>query len=150
MASRTKNLVARDTYLALMRAHERLTAGTAALFKGHGLTQATYNVLRILRGAGDTGLPCNAVGERLVNRVPDVTRLLDRMERDGLVRRERSASDRRVVLAFLTPEGKTRVDALDDPVMALHGAQFDAFTARELEALEAALARLTEAPLVSP
>ncbi len=142
MASRSKNVLARDTYLAVMRAHESLSTGATSLFKEHGLTQATYNALRILRGAGADGLPCNVVGERLVNRVPDVTRLLDRMERDGLVLRERSTEDRRVVLAFLTKERRKRVDVLDEPVLALHAAQFKDVAARDLEALESALLAL--------
>jgi DNA-binding MarR family transcriptional regulator len=149
MAPRTKNLLARDTYIAVMRVHERLAAQSSALFKRHGLTLATYNVLRILRGAGTDGLPCNAVGERLVNRVPDVTRLLDRMERDGLVLRERGTQDRRVVRAFLTEEGHTRVDSLDQPVLDLHAMQFEDFGMRDLTALKTALQRLIATPLAT-
>lgn len=145
MASRSKTVLARDTYLALVRAQDRLVGQAAALVKGSGLTIATYNVLRILRGAGHDGLACGEIGERLIHRVPDVTRLLDRMERDGLVRRSRSSDDRRVVLTQLTPKGRTAVDALDEPVMALHAQQFAGLSVRELEALEAALERLAEA-----
>ncbi|MEM8709889.1 MAG: MarR family transcriptional regulator, partial [Planctomycetota bacterium] len=71
MAKRTKDHVARDTYLALVRANEQLQGSASSLFKSRGLTQAQYNVLRILRGAGGDGLPCQAIGERLITRVPD-------------------------------------------------------------------------------
>jgi len=139
MGTRSKDILARDTYLALLQAHEVLQAGAATLFKSHGLTAAQYNVLRILRGAGKDGLPCQMIGERLVNRVPDVTRLLDRMERDGLVVRERSEQDRRVVRARLVPAGRSKVDSLDDPVLELHRDQFKGINRSDLEALEAQL-----------
>ncbi len=139
MGTRSKDILARDTYLALVQAHEALLARAAALFKGHGLTAAQFNVLRILRGAGKEGLPCQSIGDRLVTRVPDVTRLLDRMERDGLVVRERSEEDRRVVRARLVPEGRARVDALDEPVLELHRDQFKSMTRSDLEVLEAQL-----------
>jgi DNA-binding MarR family transcriptional regulator len=142
VANRGKTLLARDTYLALVRAQDRLAGQAAALLKGRGLTTATYNVLRILRGAGDGGLACGAIGERLIHRVPDVTRLLDRMERDGWVRRGRSCDDRRVVCTRITPAGRKAVDALDGPMLELHAEQFADLTVREIEALEATLERL--------
>lgn len=145
MATRSKTVLARDTYLALVQAQDRLAAQAAALLKGHGLTTATYNVLRILRGAGGDGLACNEIGARLIHRVPDVTRLLDRMERDGWVRRARSSEDRRVVRTELTPAGRKAVDELDRPVMDLHAGQFAEFSVREIEALEGALERLAQA-----
>ena len=143
MASTIKTIQASKTFLALLRAHEQLVGRMAALIKDHGLTMATYNAIRILRGAGPEGLPCHAVGERLINRVPDVTRLLDRMERDGLVRRQRSEQDRRVVLAVLTPEGWRRAEGLDQPVLDLNAAQFEDFTEAEIDALRSALERLS-------
>lgn len=142
MPARPKPIVARDVYLALMRAHERVTAGAAALFKEHGLSQPQFNVLRILRGAPKEGLPCQMIGQRLVNRVPDVTRLLDRMEDAGLVTRSRSTEDRRVVRAALTAEGRRRVDALDEPTLDLHASQASGLKAAELETLESLLDRL--------
>lgn len=145
MATRPKPVLARDVYLAVMRAHERLSGGAAALFKEHGLTQAHFNVLRILRGGPAEGLPCQIVGQRLVNRVPDVTRLLDRMEDAGLVTRSRCTEDRRVVRAALTAEGRKRVDTLDDPVLELHAEQCADLRAGDLEALEGLLERLAPA-----
>ena len=86
------------------------------------LTPTQYNALRILRGAGTAGLPCREVGERMVTREPDVTRLLDRLEDRGLVHRQRSDRDRRVVEATITPVGLERLGELDGPVLkALEG-----------------------------
>ena len=142
MPQRSKPTLARDVYLAIMRAHERLSGDSAALFKASGLSQPQFNVLRILRGGPKDGLPCQMVGQRLVNRVPDVTRLLYRMEAAGLVSRSRCTEDRRVVRATLTAEGRRRVDALDDPVLELHAAQATGLRASELETLEGLLERL--------
>lgn len=142
VTQRSRSILARDAYLALVRAQDRLAGQAAALLRGRGLTTATYNVLRILRGAGGAGLSCGEIGERLIHRVPDVTRLLDRMERDGWVRRERSSDDRRVVRTQLTPAARKAVNALDEPVLELHAAQFADLSVREIEALETALERL--------
>ena len=90
------------------------------LLAGHEqLTLQQYNVLRILRGAGPTGLPTLAIGERMIERTPGVTRLLDRMEQKGLVVRERDATDRRVVVCRITDAGSTLLRQLDRPVDAL-------------------------------
>ena len=139
-------LAGRAMFLELLKTHERLQSEFALLFKEHGLTLAQFNVLRILRGAGPAGLACQEIGERLINRLPDVTRLLDRMEAAKLVSRERSSGDRRVVIVKLTADGRRRVDALDEPVLALHERQVAHLPARELEELTRALARLRERP----
>lgn len=146
MKARAKDELSRDVYLALIRASEIHAGKMTEFFKGHGLTQTQYNVLRILRGAGQDGLPCQMIGERLINRVPDVTRLLDRMEREGLVRRERSTEDRRVVLAYLETKGSSLVNSLDDPVLTFHRDQFRGLTRDELAALESHLSSLASAP----
>lgn len=142
MPARERSIQARDAYLAMVRAHEALLGSAAALFREHGLTQAQYNVLRILRGGGEDGLPSQEVGRRLVTRVPDVTRMLDRMEASGWIARERSDSDRRVVRARLTDGGRALVDRLDGPVLELHGRQFEGFGDDELDALVGLLGRL--------
>lgn len=84
----------------------------------HGITLQQYNVLRILKGAKDEGLPTLEIGDRMLERTPGVTRLVDRLVRKGYVRRARSKTDRRVVMCFLTPAGSEIVDSLDDPVTA--------------------------------
>lgn len=82
----------------------------------HALTHAQYNVLRILRGAYPGGHPRYEIARRLVDRAPDVTRLLDRLEARGLVERERSAEDRRVCLARITPQGMALLEETDPGV----------------------------------
>ena len=139
MATRTKDLLARDVFLNLLRVHDRLTGEFEKLFRSVGLTMTQFNVLRILRGAGKAGASCQYVGERLLTRVPDVTRLLDRMESAGLVRRTRSTADRRVVLVEPTPEGRRLCDQLEQPVLELHRKQFEGMTVQSLTALDEAL-----------
>ena len=109
-------------------------SGTEAL-KPFGLTTTQYNVLRILRGAGDTGLCRNEVGERLVTRVPDVTRLLDRMEATGLITRRRSGSDRRYVTTLITEKGLTLLSKIDRELAAIHGRQLGHVTQKRLRDL---------------
>ena len=100
------------------------TAGTfqwreAELLKPYEITLPQYNVLRILRGAGSEGLICREIGERMIARDPDVTKLLDRLEARGLVSRERQEKDRRVIVARVTPEGLNLVAEIDSPVLKL-------------------------------
>ena len=109
-----------EASLAVARTAAVLDHELAQVFKPLGITSTQYNVLRILRGAGAEGLCRNEVGERLVRRVPDVTRLLDRMEEAGLVARERDTADRRLVTTRLTARGCELVDALDGPVAEEH------------------------------
>lgn len=107
-------------FLNLLRTADQLLQREVALLREHDLSFAQYNVLRILRGAGSTGLTCSEISERLVNRDPDVTRLLDRLESRELVRRSRDPRDRRVVLSNLTREGTALLGELDEPIVALH------------------------------
>ena len=131
-----------QAYLDLMRAREHLGRPILTLFKRHGLSEATYNVLRILRGAGEPGLACREVGKRLVNAVPDVTRLVDRLEALSFVQRERSSEDRRVWLVRLTEAGRELLGELDQPVNELHEAQFEELSPEELALLSNLLQRL--------
>ena len=107
-----------EAVLALLRTADLVALPIAEVLRDAGLSLSQYNVLRILRGAGDTALPCGEISERMVRRDPDLTRLLDRLEARGLVTRSRGASDRRVVLASITPEGLALIDALDAPMEA--------------------------------
>lgn len=131
----------RDAFLAILRAQDRLAGEFQQLFKTHGLTMTQHNVLRILVGAKEP-IPCQIVSERLIQRVPDVTRLLDRMEREGLVERTRSAEDRRVVLVTITPLGRERSSKLTKPTLALHEQQMRALSVAELSQLESLLEKL--------
>lgn len=101
----------------------------------HGLSMTQYNVLRILRGAGPQGLCRNDIGQRLISRMPDVTRLLDRMEGAGLVSRVRSTEDRRLVNTTLTRRGRALVDELDADVARAHEAQLGHLSKDELRTL---------------
>lgn len=110
------------TFLELVRTADRLSRGAAALLKRHELSPTQYNVLRILRGSPE-GLPCGEIGRRLITREPDITRLLDRMEKRGLISRHREIQDRRTVLTHITKTGLETVNELDEPVEAIHRKQ---------------------------
>ena len=102
-----------EALLNIVRTAGVLGYATGEALKPHGLTGAQYNVLRILRGAGASGLPCSAIGERMITRDSDVTRLLDRLEGMGLIERTRGEDDRRVVTTRLTEDGKALAGRLD-------------------------------------
>ena len=135
-----------QVYLTVQRLAADLGHQTAELLKASGLSPAQFNVLRILRGAGEGGLTCGEIGERLITRDSDVTRLLDRLEKQALVTRVRSTKDRRVVLTTLTERGRTLVADLDAPLAALHRAQLGGLGPQKLTQL---LALLGEAAATS-
>ena len=124
-----------EAFLALQRAASELAQGIAELLKPEGLSAAQYNVLRILRGAGEAGLACGEIGERMVTRDPDVTRLLDRMQKQGLIARARESADRRVVTTRITSKGRDLVAKLDKPVAELHVRQLGHLGQTKLVAL---------------
>lgn len=109
-----------EAHLSIERTAAMLGHAFSEALKPYGITGTQYNVLRILRGAGEEGLCRNEVRERMVAQVPDATRLLDRMEAAGLIRRERSAADRRYVTTRITDAGLRLVNELDAPTEALH------------------------------
>ena len=105
-----------EAYLNLQRTAALLEQQLLQFFKPWDLTPTQYNVLRILRGAAPVGLPCREVGNRMVTPVPDVTRLLDRLESKGWVARGRAEADRRVVLTTITPSGEELLGEIDRPL----------------------------------
>jgi DNA-binding MarR family transcriptional regulator len=107
-----------EAALNIARTAAILDHETAQVMKPFGVTPTQYNVLRILRGAGESGLCRNEVGERLIRPVPDVTRLLDRMEESGWIDRCRSESDRRFVTTVITARGLELLAELDGPLVA--------------------------------
>lgn len=107
---------AEEAFLNLQRTANLLLRGVEETLRGFALSHPQYNVLRILAGAGPEGLPCGEVASRMVTHDPDVTRLLDRMEKRQYVRRHRGENDRRVVRASITPEGMAALRALEKPV----------------------------------
>lgn len=124
-----------EALLSLERTAAVLGHAVADAMKPYGVTPTQYNVLRILRGAGRHGLCRNAVRERLVAQVPDVTRLLDRLVETGLIARERDSADRRVVTARITPRGLRLLKSLDQPVALVIQAQLGHVGPQKLRAL---------------
>ena len=109
-----------EAHLGIERTAAVLGHALAEVLKPFAITATQYNVLRILRGAGEAGLCRSGVRERLVAQVPDVTRILDRMEEAGLVERQRDAADRRYVTTRITPAGLELLERLDGPVAEAH------------------------------
>jgi DNA-binding MarR family transcriptional regulator len=126
-------------FLDLLRTADMLTRGGDEVLKGEDLSQTQYNVLRILRGAPQ-GLPCGEIASRMITRDPDVTRLLDRMEKRGLISRSRENRDRRLVLARITSKGLKLVNRLDEPVQEIHRKQLGHMGKNRLQALAELLA----------
>lgn len=122
-------------FLAILKTADILGQEAQQLTKSIGLTATHYNVLRILRGAGAHGLPCRGIGERMISRDPDMTRLLDRMEKAGLIMRARQEEDRRVVKTQITEAGLNLLQKLDQPMRDLHKKQFQHMAAAQLKIL---------------
>jgi DNA-binding MarR family transcriptional regulator len=112
------------------------------LLRKHGLTHDQYNVLRILRGAHPTGHSRLEVGKRLMSRAPDVTRLIDRLERQGLVERGWAPENRRHSIARITPAGLELLARVDPELLALQQAIVDGIPVEELQALSRTCARM--------
>ena len=150
MSPSLRNEIKQTKPFASLEAEAHLNIERTAAVIGHavgeglkpfGITPTQYNVLRILRGAGEAGLCRNEVRDRLVSQVPDVTRLLDRMEEAGLVARERGVKDRRLVTTTITPEGKRVLAELDEPVRQLHSKHLGHMNEADLRTLIELLAR---------
>jgi DNA-binding MarR family transcriptional regulator len=125
-------------FLDLLRTCDLLSRRPAQVLKTEDLSPTQYNVLRILRGAPE-GLPCGEIAHRMITRDPDVTRLLDRLEKRGLIARWRESKDRRVVLAGITTAGLKLLAQLDEPVQAVHRRQLGHLGKDRLQALAALL-----------
>ena len=123
-----------EAYLALWRTYDRLRALEDELFAGFDLTAQQYNLLRLLRAAHEP-IPTLALAERLVSRAPDITRMLDRLEKDGFIKRARSTSDRRTVLVALTARGRALLDRIASPLRKCHERQLGHLSAGELKSL---------------
>ena len=109
-------------FLELCRTTDLLSRRLSMLLKREDLSSNQYNVLRILRGSPD-GLPCGEIGNRMITRDPDITRLLDRLEKRGLISRCRETKDRRMVMARIMPDGLKLLARMDEPVRDAHRAQ---------------------------
>lgn len=121
-------------FLELLRTTDMLSRGLVRVLKSEDVSPTQYNVLRILRGAPE-GLPCGEIASRMITRDPDITRLLDRLEKRELISRCRETKDRRTVMASITPEGLKLLARLDDPVQAAHRQQLGHLGRKRLRAL---------------
>ena len=133
------------TWLRLLRLYEQMHGNVADFLRRWDLSLPQYNVLRILRGAGDKGLHCRQISERMITRVPDITRLLDRLEHKELIARQRSSSDRRIVMVSLTEGSLRLLSTLDGPLNDLHRRQFSVLPRRERQQLNQILDQLLTA-----
>jgi DNA-binding MarR family transcriptional regulator len=124
-----------EAFLNLLRTVAELSDSFERVLRPHGVSGTQYNVLRILRGSGPEGLCRNEIRDRLLTRMPDVTRLLDRMEEAGLVSRTRSAEDRRQVGTHLTDRGRELVDRLDEVVAEEHRSRLGHLSENQLHTL---------------
>ena len=127
---------------AILRTGDLIRRYLDAVLLPHGITWQQYNVLRIVRGAGPDGLPTLAIGERMLERTPGVTRLVDRLVAKGLVARARGTHDQRQVLCRATPGGLALLARLDAPVDAADDRMMSALDERDLEELVERLDRI--------
>ncbi len=146
-AARTRHAApqAKEAFVALVRTADRVLAASATTFEPYGITGQQYNVLRILRGAEPEGLLTLTIAERMIERAPGITRMIDRLEAKGLVARERCGVDRRCVYCRITKQGLDLLARLDQPVEESTRAAFAALNRQELEQLIALLERVRTA-----
>jgi DNA-binding MarR family transcriptional regulator len=131
-------------FVELMRTADLLARGPVQILKQHQLSSNQYNILRILRGAPE-GLLCGEIGDRMISRDPDITRLLDRLEKRGLIGRCREDPDRRKILVRITPAGLALLARLDPPVCDMHRRQLGHLSPTQLRQLSRLLHRARHA-----
>jgi DNA-binding MarR family transcriptional regulator len=124
-----------EAFLNVLRTSSRLTDSLEDLLRPYGLSSTQFNVLRILRGSEPDGLCRNELRDRMLTRMPDMTRLLDRMEEAGLVTRSREREDRRMVLTRITVAGQELLQELERPVIELHRKQLGRLSDEQLRSL---------------
>jgi DNA-binding MarR family transcriptional regulator len=135
-----------ELLLNLLRTNDHVQIQFARIFREHDLTPSQYNILRILRGEGKP-LPILEIASRTVTVVPGITGLIDRLEKAGLVRRERCRSDRRVIFVAITEAALERLARLDEPALALRRRLLAHLSPREIRTLIRLLERVREAPV---
>lgn len=123
-----------EAFLNIVRTNDQFSNRFGKLFREYGLTASQYNVLRILRGEGKP-MPCLEIADRMVQVVPAMTGLLDRLEAQGLISRERCTQDRRVVFIQPTPKALQLLKSMDQPVQELHQTLMGHLTPEELNEL---------------
>jgi MarR family transcriptional regulator, organic hydroperoxide resistance regulator len=127
--------------VSLLRTADFIRRAVSVVIDAEGITVQQYNVLRILRGAGGDGLPTLEIAERMIERTPGITRLLDRLEAKELVRRERCPTDRRQVTCRITKEGLGLLASLDGPVAEAERVALSGLTPHQLQRLVSLLDR---------
>lgn len=135
---------AQEAVLSLVRTADHVRRAAARVVEPHDITLQQFNVLRILRGAGDAGLPTLEVASRMIEQTPGVTRLMDRLEAKGYIRRERCRQDRRQHLCWITPAGARILEALDAPMLEAHAGSLRALSEADRRRLTALLERIRE------
>jgi DNA-binding MarR family transcriptional regulator len=134
--------VEQEVHLNLLRAGDAISQRVEKLLRASGLSATQYNVLRILRGTGSQGLTCGETSERMVTHDPDITRLLDRLEKRKLITRARGTLDRRVVTTRITPAGLRLLGSLDEPMAELHRSLFKHMPKQDLRKLSSLLEKV--------
>jgi DNA-binding MarR family transcriptional regulator len=124
-----------EAVVSLHRTADLVNGRFGDMLKPHGLSPTQFNALRILRGAGDGGRTCREIAERMINRDPDITRLLDRLERRGLVARSREGRDRRVIITRINQAGLELLRGLDRPIEEFNRKQLGHLSEQQLRAL---------------
>ena len=124
-----------EAAVALMRTADIVRRAVGAVVEAEGITVQQYNVLRILRGAGERGLPTLEIAERMIEQTPGITRLIDRLEGKQLVQRVRCLTDRRQVFCRITEEGLTLLARLDAPISAADAAALESLGDHDLAQL---------------
>lgn len=130
--------------ISIIQTSSQIMHAFEQMLRPHGITATQFNVLRILRGAGPQGLCRNEIAERMVNRMPDVTRLLDRMEEGGYIARERSREDRRMVRTVLTGKGRRLLEEIDEEVVAEQKRPFRSLAPGQLQSLISMLSQVRQ------
>jgi len=135
--------LAGEALVALMAASGHLVADLDLACEHHGLTHDQYNVLRILRGVYPAGHPRGEIAARLLNRAPDVTRMLDRMIKKGLVERGWDPANRRLSIATITTKGLSLLGEVDHEILREHARYTAGMTDEDLTALRRLCQRVT-------
>jgi DNA-binding MarR family transcriptional regulator len=139
MAPSHSGTLASEAFVLIAKAASLMDHEATEFLREFGLSPTQYNVLRILRDAGENGATCSQVAERMINRDPDITRMLDRLESRGWAVRNRSAADRRVVQVQLSTAGAELLARLDVPVSEWLDSRFSEFGPEQLRTLSSLL-----------
>jgi len=144
------NTLEQDVFVNAQKTADWLMRDVEDVLKDVRLSPTQYNVLRILRSPGTTsagGMACHEIGQRMITRDPDLTRLLDRLEDRELITRSRERQDRRVIRVRITPDGLRLLRDLDEPIRALHRKQLSRLGDKRLRLLKRLLEMTRQRPL---